>query len=131
MEQQRRLWQHAAFLALLWLASAGAIAFFARGGVAAGLWGGWATGCVAGAATFALLVWSARRSLREVLGAAAGGFLFRMALLAFGLVAAVRSGASPVWFSAGFFGVYLPSQAIEVSIASSIFRQLSPVTERA
>jgi hypothetical protein len=130
MEQQRRLWQHGIVLAFLWLASAAAVAFFATGKVASGLWGGWATGCIAGAATFALLLWSAKRTLREVLGAAAGGFLFRMALLAFGLVATVRSGASPVWFSAGFFGVYLPSQAVEVSVATMIFRQLTPARER-
>lgn len=123
MQRQRSQWQPATLLALLWLSVAAAIACFAEGRVAAGLWGGWATGCLAGAATFASLAWAARRSLRQALGAAAAGFLFRMLLLAVGLVAAVHNGASPLWFAVGFFGVYLPSQLVEVVVATALFRQ--------
>jgi hypothetical protein len=113
--------RHALWAALLWLALGAGIALAAPGLVPAraGLWAGWITAGVSSLTAFGLLAWSHPRSAQAALGAVAIGFLARIVLLAVGLLAALRQGAGPLWFTGAFFGTYLPLQALEIAGALS------------
>lgn len=106
--------RHLIFALLCWLA-VGALSFAFPAGLALGLRGGWIVAGLAGACTFTFLEWAAGRPLAQVLRGTVVGFLVRFALLALGLVLTARAGGSLGGYCGGFFAVYLPLQAIEIS----------------
>jgi len=122
--------RHAIWAALLWLALGVAITLAAphAAPVRLGLGGGWLTAGVSSLTAFSLLAWSHPRSTQSALGAVTVGFLARAALLAVGLLAAQRRGADAIWFTASFFGTYLPLQAIEIAGALSMLKRLPLVS---
>jgi hypothetical protein len=113
--------RQAIWAAVLWVALGLGLALGAPSllPVKLGLRAGWLTAGTTGLTAFGLLFWSRGRSLKAALGAIAVGFLVRMALLAVGLVLALRSGAGAMWFTLAFFGTYLPLQALEIAGAVS------------
>ncbi len=91
---------------------------FAAASLRSGIWSGVACAAVGSAVGLALLhlVGSKNPTTQKVLGALVATFLLRMMLVAAGILVAHALKADLAAFCAGFFGLYLVHQVIEIVV---------------
>ncbi len=95
-----------------------ALSALAQGGLRSGALAGVITATLSTCFSLVLLKLTFERGVKQVLAAISAGFLLRMMAVAAGLLVARALGGELLAFAAGFFGLYLVHQTIEIAVVA-------------